>query len=213
MYFLNSEGEMIKSFIDTNVFVHWIILSKIKQERPEDKILWKKFKKIKPSFEVLETIKNNSLTNFTFYTSPLSLSEIFYSLLDEYRCRHMYIDGVPLSSWQRTRDRFILTKDETNELTNDIINFLKEFFNFELLTATTLKVRLATEQVDYNLISKLVLEKNFRTHDAVLLSTAINSGCEYFTTEEKALRDTKLDEIDIIHPQTLLQLINKNIES
>ncbi len=213
MCFSNSEGEMVKLFIDTNVFVHWIILTEIKRERPDDKELWTKFKKIKPSFEVLEMIKNNSITGFTFFTSPLSLSEIFYSLLDEYRCRHMYRDGVPLSSWQKTRDRFILTGEEIKELTTDVINFLNEFDIFKPLSTNKKVHLLTTEHVDYNLISKLILEKKFRTHDAVLISTAINSGCQYFTTEDKIIRDSKLDGIAIISPEKLLQIIKGNNES
>lgn len=203
---------MIKSFIDTNIFVHWIILTKIKRERPHNKTLWTEFKKIKPSFELIETIKNSTLSNFSFYTSHLSLSEIFYSLLDEYRCRRMHKDGVPLSSWQRTKDRFNLTKDDIKELTSDVINFLDGFDIFNPLKKDK-KVNLLQEHIDYNLISKLVLEKKFRTHDAVLISTAITSGCKYFTTEDITIRKIKLDEIEVIAPQSLLQIIKENKNS
>jgi predicted nucleic acid-binding protein len=120
----------------------------------------------------------------------------------------MWMDGVPLSSWQKAKDKFDLTKSDIKELTNDILDFLNEFNIFKPSAIKKINL-LADEQVDYNLIAKLVLEKNFRTHDAVLVSTAIKSGCEYFTTEDNQLRGVKLEHIKIIHPQTMLQTITK----
>ena len=62
------EGSEIKSFIDTNVFVHWIILKKIKENQPENEEIWKQFKKIRPSFGLVELIKNQTLDDFSFIT-------------------------------------------------------------------------------------------------------------------------------------------------
>lgn len=66
---------MIKSFIDSNVFVHWIILKKMESERPEKDTLWTEFKKVKPSFELLERIRKNDLTKRKgFSTTPYHYS-------------------------------------------------------------------------------------------------------------------------------------------
>ena len=197
---------MIKSFIDTNIFVHWIILTNIKNES-QDKDLWIKFKKFKKSYELLEKIKNNTLDDFAFYTSPLSLSEIFYALFDEIRCKKMSDDGLPLSSWQGAKNRFNLTEEEMNEVTNDVLNFANEFDLFTPLK-TTKKINLLTnEHVEYSLISQLVMKNKFRTHDAILLSAAINVGCKYFTTKDAPIRKVELEDIEIISPEKMLQLI------
>jgi hypothetical protein len=199
---------MIKAFIDTNVFVHWIILSKMKVKRPDDKDLWKEFTKIKPSFELIETIRNINLRDFSFFTSQLALAEIFYALLDEYKCRQMYLDGVPLSSWQRVKETVNLTNDDIKALTTDIKKFLDDFYIFGPSNEAK-KISLLQEPMNYDLISKLVLKKKIRTHDAVLLSTAAHFDCKYFATEDR-VRKIKLDEIDIVHPQRLLQIIKQN---
>jgi len=204
---------MSKIFIDTNVFVHWIILSKIRSERLNDPALWNKFRKIRPSFEFLEKIREQNLfNNFAFFTSPLVISEIFYALLDEYRCRRMNDDGVPLSKWLTVKEKFNLSPKEAIEVTQEIENFLDEFGIFNHLGKNRKIRSLTTDDVDYFLISKLILEKNFRTHDAVLISTAANSGCEYFITTDKILIDSKIDDIKIINPESLLQKV-KSIDN
>lgn len=205
--FLNNRGGEMKSFIDTNVFVHWIILKKIKEKQQSEQ-LWKQFRKIRPSFELLELIRDETLDDFSFITSQLCISEIFIALFDEYICRRMYSDGVPLSSWQRVRNRFNLEKNESNELTESVLDFLKEFDIIDILK-TNKKVDLVQEHYNYPLISKLVIEKKFRTHDAVLTSTAHNSGCEYFVTGDKHIREIKVDVIKIISPQQMIHEIKK----
>lgn len=202
---------MTKSFIDTNIMVHWMILNKLKDERPNMSEFLKEFKKIKPSFELIEIVKQNTIENQFYFTSSLSTSEIFYAILDEYRCRKMHLDGVPLSSWQRTKEKVELKNEDKKTLTNDIITFLKEFGIIEPMEKNK-RISLLTEHFDYLLISKLVFENKIRTHDAILISTAINYGCDYFITGDRTLRDENkmIKEIEIISPQKSLQIIKSN---
>jgi predicted nucleic acid-binding protein len=120
----------------------------------------------------------------------------------------MRSDGVPLSSWQRVKDRFKLTKTDTETLTKDVLDFLDEFNVFAPMKNTK-KVKIAPENYEFPLISKLVLEKNIRTHDAILLSVANGTGCDYFITGDKELRNLKVEWIELTSPQSFLQKLKK----
>jgi predicted nucleic acid-binding protein len=118
-------------------------------------------------------------------------------------------DGLPLSSWQRVKDSINLTREETEEVTKDILNFLDKFDIFKTIDDNENICMLISERFDYNLISELVLNHHFRTHDAILVSSAINSDCDFFITGDKSIRNKKIDNIKIISPQTMLQSLKQ----
>ncbi|MBI2107168.1 PIN domain-containing protein [Candidatus Woesearchaeota archaeon] len=178
-----------KIFIDTNIIVHYIILKKIKETERDNKELWKEYRRIEPSYQLLSLILKNNNDSFEFYTSHLAITEIANALHDEYRCRRMRRDGIPLSSWVRLKHRFNLEKEDADEILSEIVKFIESF---------RIKIILLEEKYTFSLIYKFILEKQIGTQDSILLSTAINSKCSHFATQDKELRKKKLKEIKVV---------------
>ena len=91
----------VKVFIDTNIFVGYLLLSGIAERKTEEekKKLWKQYKGIQPSYEFMLNLFKLKNKKARFVTSPLVISEIFNVLHYEAICKKMWSDGVPLSSW------------------------------------------------------------------------------------------------------------------
>ncbi len=203
---------MIKVFIDTNVIIHNLILSKIESEAEKNqrKDLWKRFAKLKPSYQLFEQIRNNKNENVQFLTSKLAISEIFYGLFEEYQCKKMRYDGVPLSSWLKVRQRFKLSNEDIKDIMSEFDAFVYYYIKGSEFPKESM-IRLAEESYNFEEIAKLVTQIRLRTHDSVLLSTATTVDCKYFVTNDKELRQTKSDlNLEIISPQGFLQKLAKN---
>lgn len=81
-------------FIDTNLIVHYLILSNLKGKAR------KKYReRYKGAFDFVSFVLKNKNEKIKFFTSSLSQAEIYFAILDEYRCEKMYFEGVPLSCW------------------------------------------------------------------------------------------------------------------
>lgn len=192
----------MKFFIDTNILVHYLILSKANQ-RKSKKTLWREFKKIKPSYDFVKKALENKNKKIKFITSPLAFSEIFYAIYDEYICRRLFLDGTPFSSWVRVRYKYKLEPKDVDELYKDIRNLKKTFQN---------KIDIDDDIYDFKFIQKLVLKYGLRTHDAVLFSTARNTNCSFFVTKDSDFLNNKelkkYKKLKIISPEEAIQKLN-----
>lgn len=178
--------ETIRSFIDTNVIVHWLILSKIKDRNKESKELWTRYDRIKHSFEFMEQVITHKDKSQTFLTSDLALAEIYYGLYDEAKCSKMYKDGVPLSSWSNVKysKKFPMTSDDINDIYKSVQR---------LLNIISGKITIVNDSYNFRNVATFVLKEKLRTHDAILLSEAMKHKCDYFVTNDADFDDIKLD--------------------
>ncbi|MCD6171295.1 MAG: PIN domain-containing protein [Thermoplasmata archaeon] len=98
-------------------------------------------------------------------------------------------------------------KTEVNRNRESIPKYLKELKR---------KIKVVDDKIDYEVYPKLVLEYKLRTHDAILLTTAILNDCIWFITNDKEIvglnkrrRKSKFSEIFNISPdlpQNFLEL-------
>ena len=123
----------------------------------------------------MNLVLKGDIKEFKFYTSDLAISEIFYALYDEYRCRMM-----------RREHRFKLEEEDLNELVNEITAFLDKVRD---------KLLHLKEVYNFEIIADMVLNHEIKTQDAILLSTAISNNCDLFVTQDRELRDKQLNQI------------------
>jgi len=148
----------------------------------------------------MNLVLKGDIKEFKFYTSDLAISEIFYALYDEYRCRMMRRDGVPLSSWTRIKHRFKLEEEDLNELVNEITAFLDKVRD---------KLLHLKEVYNFEIIADMVLNHEIKTQDAILLSTAISNNCDLFVTQDRELRDKQLNQIIRISPEAMISKLKR----
>ena len=109
-------------FIDTNVIVYYLILSKLKERKRLDKKKdIPKYERYGKSYEFIKKIVSLKKDKIKFIISPLSGIEVYSALFDEYRCDKMYEGGIPLTSWGTNR----FSVKVTNEGKRDIEQFLQ----------------------------------------------------------------------------------------
>jgi len=190
-------------FIDTNIFVGYLILSGIKKTRKVDerKKLWKRYEKINPCLKFLSKVLRNKDNKNQFVTSPLVFSELPHAIHEEALCNKMWDDGVPFSSWFRVRERFIKLFEpfEIKELKRDILK-LYDKGNIEILE----------ELYDLNMIPDFILDFGLKTQDAILFSTAINRKCNFFVSRDEDFLKNELlkknyKKIKILSPEEAIK--------
>lgn len=187
-------------FIDTQLIVHFIILSHLKGRKKE-----RLKERYKNSFDFIKEVISNKKENLKFLTCSLSQSEIYFGLLDEYRCEKLYDCCVPLSSWRNEKWRTNLTEDEIDEITNHILNFSYKYIYSK--GDKPKKILSVIDIHDPEIIPELVFRHNVRTHDAIIVSTAISEKCKYIVTRDnnlkKCLKDYK--RIKLISPEEAIK--------
>lgn len=199
-------------FIDTNLIVNQIILSQIELQRKEKrKELYKEYRKLISSKDLIEQISRNKNKNFEFYTSNLAIAEIFFVLRDEYRCRKMHKDGVPFRTWKRIdkSKRFPLTKTDIKEIESEIRAFIYYFCEGKEFPVES-RIRIIKEEYDTDIISDLTLCSGIETHDAILICTALKKNCGYFCTSDFRIELEEIKKMKICPPEKIMQLLNKN---
>ena len=125
----------------------------------------------------------------------------------------MRSDGLPLSRWSSCKKSFLLTPEDIKDIDSDFSAFMtywvflgySDFPKHQML-------HLIDEIYDFELISKLILGVEIRTHDSVLLSIAIKQNCKYFVTTDFELlnKKNKIKKIEVIHPKNMSNKIKKS---
>ena len=178
--------ETTRAFIDTNVVVHWIILSKIKTKNNESKALCTRHDQIKSSFDFMEHVLKNKDKSQFFFTSNLSLAEIYCGLFDEAKCSKMYNDGIPFSSWNKVKfsKKFPMTPDDMNDIYSSVEQLLRQIVR---------KITVVKDDYVLRNVAIFVLREKLKTHDAILLSEAMKHKCDYFVTNDGDFNGVKTD--------------------
>ncbi|HEX55136.1 MAG: hypothetical protein DRO95_00810 [Candidatus Altiarchaeales archaeon] len=165
-------------FLDSNVIANWILIkdsTKKFEDLKNEKILKQRLKNISYSYTLIEALLTDE---YRVKTSSLTLAEVSYVLYNEMLSLKMYGLGVPLTLWPKLRERHDLTREEKSSVREIIARYLKEFKK---------GVNIVNDTIDDMIYPKLILEYKLRTHDAVLLTTAILNKCSWFITNDKEL--------------------------
>lgn len=164
-------------FIDANVIADWFLIKdasdKIDELR-EDKILHDRLKNISYSYTLVEALMIET-EGYHTVSSNLALAETFSIFFNEITCFKMYKLGIPLTMWSRRKAKQVLTDEEKYYAKESILNYLnilKKYFE------------IVDDIMDDEIYPKLVLDYGLRTHDALLLTTAICKKCSWFITRD-----------------------------
>lgn len=170
---------MEKIFLDSNVIANWILIkdsAKKFKEFKDEKILRKRLENISYSYTLIEALINAD--EYEVETSNLAIGEVYHVIYNEILSLKMYRLGIPLTLWSKMREKQRLTETEKFLMKESITKYLKELKR---------KIKVVDDKIDYEVYPKLVLEYKLRTHDAILLTTAILNGCAWFITNDKEI--------------------------
>lgn len=167
-----------------------------------------------PSYILLERLRTTKRSlSIEFGTSVFAIAETTRVIFDEYLARRMYDLGIPYQYWESVRRNERLSEDDLMELRDQINRFLSAFFS---LHGSVLN---HYEEYSFQIVSALITSVRVSTTDAILVATAMQSGCAYFVTEDhplrQLLRSPRLDKspflnrIDGISSQTILSKIEQ----
>ncbi len=204
-------NEIQNVFIDSNVLVHWYLIKqriKYKKEKHK-KVILEKYRNLKQSYDFIECITNNRIKGFNFFISDLVLSEMVTIINDFYISKKMDFHGIATIYWPKYRKDFLLDKNESREFEDDAINAI-DFLSDKLDNLVDV---LLDRQYYPHFISKYGL----RTHDSILLTTAIKSNKgkinflvsmdrDFLELENSLENDLK---IKIVKPQRMSEIIKK----
>ncbi|AEA47898.1 PIN domain-containing protein [Archaeoglobus veneficus] len=186
-------------FLDSNVIANWILIKDFAQkfeELKDDKILNQRLENISYSYTLVEALLETD--DYQAKVSNLTLAEVSHVLYNEILSLKMYRLGIPLTLWSKLRGKHDLTKEEKFLVKETIAKYLGELKS---------KVRVVNDTIDDEIYPKLILEYKLRTHDAILLTTAIFNECSWFITNDREIvelnrgkRKTKFSKIFGIVP-------------
>ncbi|RLI87444.1 MAG: hypothetical protein DRO98_04190 [Archaeoglobales archaeon] len=195
----------MKIFLDANIIADWILIKNKAQEvtdETEDNVLTERYRYMGYSYKLIEKIRSLGLKA---YTSQLSIAEVFSVIYDDVINLKLFMKAIPTAAWNwlSIREKELLDDEEAYEIYEGILERFDELF---------LNVEIVDEVLDLELLSHLILKLGLRTHDALLLTTAILNGMDYFVTrDERLIRKTrklkKMPKIVILRPQSLLSKI------
>lgn len=197
---------MVKFFIDSNILANFIILNSIIKTKKIN-VMSTKYSRFKESYNLVKKIlliKNNKF----FFNSILSRTELYCAVLDEYKIRKLFLEGVPLSTWQRMKNDIFISKEEINDIKKAVSTFIEENLSQEGSDREKGAIESLLDPYDFNHIADLVFNNGLRTHDAILISTAVNNGLNFFVTSDSSIKN-KIKGIEVIKPKTALEKIKK----
>lgn len=207
-----------KWLIDTNVLVHWLMANNVMEFAIQEFHLGQEFldvyrNRYKDSCDFIEKVLGLPKNNHQFFTTELSLTEVFSGIRDEIRSVMMFVKGIPISRWGYKRE----TKEVSfpQELSKKLYELTSEGFDtlfeekIEIIPVTT-----PSDTADYfDFYSSLVfLYPMLKTQDAILVTTALFQKIAYFVSMDEDLIDLGkvLKEIypfAVLRPKRAIQLI------
>ena len=201
---------MVKVFVDTNTVVHWLVIKKMIEERGEDVV--KKYRKLQQSYTFIERVLKGEFNRAEFYISHLTLAEMTKALVDFIVYEKMRLDGVAAIYWGRYFKDYLLTDEEFESFIEGVIeasNILEAKLNI-----------IEDELFDLEYYPFFVARAGLSAHDAILLTTAIKHGMNYFVTMDRdfhnLLEDRKLKNVrdyfksigmSIVRPKRMIQIL------
>jgi len=173
---------MVRVFVDTNTIVHWAILRKGIERHGKE--LVKKYRKLEQSYRLIEGAINGEF-NAEFYTSNLALAEMTRAFADFLISEKMRSEGIAALYWGKYFKDFLLTDEEFDEFLDAIIklsNLLGERLNV-----------IDDVVFDVEYYPFFVARAGLMTQDAILITTAIKHGMNYFVTMDRDFHDLLKD--------------------
>jgi len=166
-------------FLDSNVIANWILIAdsaeRLEEFRDEE-ILKERFENISYSYTLVEALI--ATEEYKVKTSNLAIGEVYHVIYNEILSQKMYRLGIPLTLWSKMREKHRLSESEKFLIKDSVSKHLRKLKK---------SVELVKEEVDDEIYPKLVLDYRLRTHDAILLTTAILNNCEWFITNDKEI--------------------------
>jgi len=117
---------MVKFFIDSNILAHFIILDSIVKTKKIN-MMSAKYSRFKDAYNLVKKILSIKNNNY-FFNSLLSRTELYCAVLDEYKIRKLFLEGVPLGTWQRMKNEIDISKGETALHDNEILHENENLF-------------------------------------------------------------------------------------
>ncbi|KUH34120.1 hypothetical protein APY94_03395 [Thermococcus celericrescens] len=174
---------MVKVFVDTNTIVHWAILKKGIERHGEGLI--NKYRKLEQSYRLVEGAINGTF-KAEFYTSNLALAEMTRAFADFLISEKMRSEGIAALYWGKYFKDFLLTGEEFDEFLDAIIklsNLIRERLNV-----------IEDSVFDVEYYPFFVARAGLMTQDAILITTAIKHGMDYFVTMDRDFHDLLEDK-------------------
>jgi predicted nucleic acid-binding protein len=191
---------MIKSYLDTNIFIEYLL---------------REMKKKNTDTDCCKIIKKGIKGDFTIYLSDYTLIEIAQFFTDYFLAIRCLEDGYGHREFNIMRRNYTLNDEETEIITSMI----------ETLRTSSYMSYIETEEIkgDYYKIIMSYVKEYLEFIDALHLRTAIDVNCDYFITRDGELRkraqsiiDRKIIEypINISTPSSFLKelRLKRNIE-
>jgi len=197
----------INLFLDTNLLVDYLILSNIKGRRKKE--LKDRYK---ISFQLVKNIIKNKNKRLSFITSSLSRAEIYRCLLNEYLCDLMYKKGVPVSCWEHEKWKEKIGEDSIKEIMKTIELFTDKYICFEGEEIKDKKILSVLDTYKPDIFIELIMKYKQKTHDSIILATAIEKKCKYIITRDNRLKNElknkEYKKITLISPEKAIEIIN-----
>jgi predicted nucleic acid-binding protein len=196
----------IKVFLDTNLLVDYLILSNIKGRRKKE--LKERYKN---SFDLVKRIIKNKNKRFCFITSSLSRAEIYRCLLNEYLCDLMYKKGIPVNCWEHEKWKEKLDEDSIKIIMETIESFTDKYICSEIGELKSKKILSVLDTYNPKVFTDLIMRFKQKTHDSIIISTAIENKCKYLVTRDnrlrKELKEKGYKKINLINPEEFNKLL------
>jgi predicted nucleic acid-binding protein len=169
----------MKLFLDSNIIADWILVKNRVSKKVKDDLLSQGYHYMCHSYKLIEELIDSEVATVT---SQLAISEVFSVLYDDAINMKLYMKAIPAAVWMwitfRNRER--LNEEESLELHEGILKRFDDLFS-------DTKVELIEDEFNLEIYSYLVLRLGMKTHDAILLTTAILNEVSYFVTRDDRL--------------------------
>lgn len=209
---------VVRFFLDTNVIVQYIIFNQLLNRKESIEKGTPSYQRYEMAHKLVAKIIEFKSDDVLFFISLLIRAEFYYALLEEYKCREMYKGGIPLSSWHINKGKIKLKNEHKGDINTAISKF--ELKNIaDASDKEKKKIWSSWDIYNYPLISALAYGYDIKSHDSILISTAIFNQCDYFITLDQRLRDkfkehkytitVNKQKIKFISPDESFEIINK----
>jgi predicted nucleic acid-binding protein len=169
----------------------------------------------KDSISFIDEIINqrNNGNKAEFYISYLATNELFSALRDELRSIILFNNGIPISRWRDSRNNPDINSEHYK------VVYEKTLKSFDILFENSSILFIPEQSPDddpnyWEIYSSIIfLIKESKTQDAILLTTAILNGADYFVTKDEPLIKSakkmvnKEYKLNIIRPREALHIM------
>src|SRR3989344_94083 len=193
-------------FVDTNVFIYYILLKNVLKEIKDLQPL---YDKLKPSLDFLELYSKNQ-KEVELRTSFMNFCEMPTLLVENLVMGRMYLKQIPFNYLEEYKRDFLKNtsfKEEVNKVIDEYYEFLKKQ-NLWFVNGITI-----SELPQFKEIDKLRLEFHLPLSDALIFAIAKDDNLYFVTNDEhhflgnKSLKRAYGKDISIISPKKAIEIV------